>query len=42
VKVKKAVITAAGPQQRMLPLQRVVDSDGREKTVLAILVEKAL
>ena len=42
MKVKKAVITAAGPQQRMLPLQRVVDSDGQEKTVLAILVEKAL
>lgn len=42
MKVKKALITAAGADQRMLPLQRIVDSDGQEKSVLAVLVEKAL
>jgi UTP--glucose-1-phosphate uridylyltransferase len=42
LKVKKALITAAGADQRMLPLQRIVDADGEEKSVLTILVEKAL
>lgn len=42
MKIKKALITAAGANQRMLPLQRIVDADGVEKSVLAILVEKAL
>jgi len=42
LKIKKALITAAGADQRMLPLQRIVDADGEEKSVLAILVEKAL
>lgn len=42
MKVKKALITAAGADQRTLPLQRIVDADGDEKSVLAFLVEKAL
>lgn len=37
VKVAKAVITAAGKNQRMLPLQTFVDCDGVPKSALAIL-----
>jgi len=42
MKIRKAVITAAGPNQRSLPLQTLVDRDGVEKPVLRILVEEAL
>ncbi|HEU5317817.1 MAG TPA: sugar phosphate nucleotidyltransferase [Chloroflexota bacterium] len=42
MKVRKAVITAAGRRQRALPVQTLVDRDGVEKSVLAILVEEAL
>jgi UTP--glucose-1-phosphate uridylyltransferase len=42
VKVDKAVITAAGADQRMLPLQTVIDRDGVEKPVLSVLIEEAL
>jgi UTP--glucose-1-phosphate uridylyltransferase len=42
VRIEKAVITAAGAQQRLLPLQNVIDRDGEEKPVLAILVEEVL
>jgi UTP--glucose-1-phosphate uridylyltransferase len=42
VKIRKAVITAAGKNQRSLPLQTLVDRDGHEKSVLHILVEHAL
>ena len=42
MRIRKAVITAAGPDQRALPLQTLIDRDGREKTVLGILVEQAL
>ena len=42
MRIEKAVITAAGPQQRLLPLQNVIDRDGEEKPVLAILVEEVL
>jgi len=42
VKIKKAVITAAGARQRLLPLQTLIDRDGEEKSVLAILIEQAL
>lgn len=42
MKVKKAVISAAGPSQRSLPIQRIVDTDGQDKSVLSILVEKVL
>ncbi|MDF1512948.1 MAG: sugar phosphate nucleotidyltransferase [Anaerolineae bacterium] len=38
----KAVITAAGRNQRHLPIQTLMDRDGVEKSVLAILVEEAL
>jgi UTP--glucose-1-phosphate uridylyltransferase len=37
VKVTKAVITAAGKNQRTLPLQMLVDRDGLSKSALAIL-----
>jgi UTP--glucose-1-phosphate uridylyltransferase len=40
--VSKSVITAAGPDQRRLPLQRFVDLDGVEKSALQILVEEIL
>ncbi|MEI7809096.1 MAG: UTP--glucose-1-phosphate uridylyltransferase, partial [Verrucomicrobiota bacterium] len=30
--IRKAVITAAGPSQRTLPLQTLVDRDGKTKT----------
>jgi UTP--glucose-1-phosphate uridylyltransferase len=40
--IRKAVITAAGPSQRSLPLQTLVDRDGVTKTALAIIVEEAL
>jgi UTP--glucose-1-phosphate uridylyltransferase len=42
VKIRKAVITAAGKDQRSLPLQTLIDRDGQEKSVLHILVEHAL
>jgi UTP--glucose-1-phosphate uridylyltransferase len=42
VDIKKAIITAAGKTQRMLPLQSVVDRDSRPKTALAILIEEIL
>jgi UTP--glucose-1-phosphate uridylyltransferase len=42
VKIRKAVITAAGRRQQALPMQMLVDRDGVEKSVLAILVEEAL
>jgi UTP--glucose-1-phosphate uridylyltransferase len=42
MKVTKAVITAAGKGQRNLPLQTLIDRDGTEKSVLAIIVEEVL
>lgn len=42
MKLRKAVITAAGKNQRTLPLQSVVDRDGATKTALAIIIEEAL
>jgi UTP--glucose-1-phosphate uridylyltransferase len=42
MKIRKAVITAAGRNQRALPLQTLIDRDGEEKPVLNILVEMAL
>jgi UTP--glucose-1-phosphate uridylyltransferase len=39
--VHKAVITAAGPSQRTLPLQTLIDRDGVEKPILRILLEEA-
>lgn len=40
MKVKKAVITAAGKSQRHLPLQTVVDGSGRRRKVLGLLVDE--
>jgi UTP--glucose-1-phosphate uridylyltransferase len=40
--IRKAVITAAGPGQRALPLQSLVDRDGNEKKALQIILEEAL
>jgi UTP--glucose-1-phosphate uridylyltransferase len=42
LQIHKAVITAAGPTQRALPLQTLIDRDGQEKPVLSILIEQAL
>ena len=42
MQIKKAVITAAGKNQRTLPLQTLVDRDGVQKTALAIIVEEVL
>jgi UTP--glucose-1-phosphate uridylyltransferase len=42
LRFRKAVITAAGADQRSLPLQTLVDRDGLQKSVLAILIEQAL
>jgi choline kinase len=38
--ITKAVITAAGRNQQTLPLQTLIDRDGQEKSVLAILLEE--
>jgi UTP--glucose-1-phosphate uridylyltransferase len=40
--ITKAVITAAGRNQRTLPIQTLIDRDGTEKSVLGILIEEAL
>ena len=42
MKVTKAVITAAGRSQRTLPLQRLVDRDGADKSALQIVLEEVL
>lgn len=42
MKIKKAIITAAGTDQRKLAMQTLVDRDANRKTVLEILVEEAL
>ncbi|MFO0851352.1 MAG: sugar phosphate nucleotidyltransferase [Gemmataceae bacterium] len=40
--VRRAVITAAGPGQRGLPLQTLVDRDGVEKKALEIILDEAV
>jgi UTP--glucose-1-phosphate uridylyltransferase len=40
--VKKVLVTAAGGDQRTLPLQTLVDRDGVTKTALAIIIEEVL
>ena len=42
VKIRKAVITAAGRDQRRLPVQSLVDRDGQSKSALTILLEEVL
>lgn len=41
MKIKKAVITAAGRNQNRLPLQSLVDRDGVQKSALQIIIEEA-
>ena len=38
--LQKAVITAAAPDQRKLPLQTLIDKDGIKKSVLEILIQE--
>ncbi|MCA9260871.1 MAG: hypothetical protein KDA61_16770 [Planctomycetales bacterium] len=40
MKITKAVVTAANAAQRSLPLQRLVDRDGEEKTALQLILEE--
>ena len=40
MKVKKAVITAAGPDQRKLPIQTIRDMFGKERSVLEMMVDE--
>ncbi len=40
LRIEKAIVTAAGPNQGRLPLQRFVDSDGIEKPALRVIVEE--
>ena len=42
MEIKRAIITAAGKSQRNLPLQTLVDRDGKTKTALRILIEEIL
>jgi UTP--glucose-1-phosphate uridylyltransferase len=42
MKIRKALITAAGKDQRTLPLQTLIDRDGNQKSVLRIIVEQVL
>jgi UTP--glucose-1-phosphate uridylyltransferase len=42
MQVNKALITAAGPGQSALPLQRLVDRDGLEKTALEMIIEEVV
>ena len=39
--IAKAVITAAGPDQRSMPLQRFVDRDGEVRSALHIILNEA-
>ena len=40
--IRKAIVTAAGKNQRTLPLQTLVDRDGIQKTALSIIIEEIL
>ena len=42
MKLTRALITAAGRDDHALPLQRLVDRDGRAQTALEIIVEEAV
>src|SRR6185369_13535492 len=42
MKLRKAVITAAGRNQRALPLQTLVDRDGTSKSALRVVIEEAV
>jgi UTP--glucose-1-phosphate uridylyltransferase len=42
MQIKKAVITAAGPSQRRLPMQTLIDEHGVERSVLSLIIKEAL
>ena len=42
MEIKKAIITAAGKNQRTLPLQSLVDRDGTATTALRIIIEEVV
>jgi UTP--glucose-1-phosphate uridylyltransferase len=42
MEIKRAIITAAGKNQRTLPMQTLVDRQGETKTALAIIIEEVL
>ncbi|MEL6897752.1 MAG: sugar phosphate nucleotidyltransferase [Planctomycetota bacterium] len=42
MRVRKAVITAAAPDQNRLPLQQLVDQDGNDKTALQLIIQETL
>lgn len=39
--IRKALITAANPRQRTLPLQALMDQNGEPKSALQIVIEEA-
>jgi len=42
MQIKKAVITAAGPRQRTLPMQMLIDQQSVERSVLSLVVGEAV
>lgn len=42
MQIKKAVITAAGPRQRTLPMQMLIDQESTERSVLSLVVGEAV
>lgn len=42
MQIRKAVITAAGPAQRNLPMQTLFDQQGKECSVLSLIVREAV
>lgn len=42
MRIRKAVITAAAPAQRRLPLQNLINRDGAERSVIGILIDEIL
>lgn len=42
MKVKKAVITTAGPDQRKLPIQTLIDHHGKERSFLELLIDEII
>ena len=42
MQIRKAVITAAGKEQRTLPMQTLFDQQGRERSVLSLVVREAV
>ena len=40
--IRRAVITAAAPDQKSLPLQRLVDQNGQSKTALELIIEESV